>query len=119
MGDKDKETRRHLLDVQESDGRRLDYNDYGEKKKPKDGYAVKQLIDAFVPSSKCPNGCSGHGFCAHPSRCECYRVEILSQLGQDPTALFARARKGPRGPLSRPLPTRRIRRWNAQMRALV
>ena len=46
-------------------------------------------------------------------------VGILSQLGQDPTALFARARKGPRGPLSRPLPTRRIRRWNAQMRALV
>lgn len=71
--DKDEETRRHLLDMQESDGRRLDYNDYGEKKKPKDGYAVKQLIDAFVPSSKCPNGCSGHGFCAHPSRCECYR----------------------------------------------
>jgi hypothetical protein len=53
--------------------RRLDFDDYAGKASPKPGYGVKQLIDAFVHSSNCPNNCNGNGFCAHPSRCECHR----------------------------------------------
>ena len=66
------EAHRRLQDGEQG-GRRLDYDDYpGRSAGPKPGYGVKQLIDAFKPSSNCPNDCNGNGFCAPPSRCECH-----------------------------------------------